>query len=112
MRHGATPLQSRVVGHSSASCANALHGIRLLGHCSPAALDVAASLGERLSALIVSAYLNRFRAPTRCRQTGRKYFTRANVGLREDQSRGAVSVLVVLAGIDRCAGTGSGTQTR
>src|SRR5439155_1612305 len=40
---------------------DALHGIRLLGHCPPAALDVAASFGERLSALIVSAYLNRFR---------------------------------------------------
>jgi aspartokinase/homoserine dehydrogenase 1 len=40
----------------------ALHGIRLLGHCPAAALDVAASFGERLSALIVSAYLNRFRS--------------------------------------------------
>ena len=40
---------------------DALHDIRLLGHCPPAALDVAASFGERLSALIVSGYLNRFR---------------------------------------------------
>jgi bifunctional aspartokinase / homoserine dehydrogenase 1 len=39
---------------------DALQGIRLLGHCPPAALDVAASFGERLSALIVSGYLNRF----------------------------------------------------
>jgi len=38
-----------------------LDGIRLLGHCSPAALDTAASFGERMSARIVSAYLNRFR---------------------------------------------------
>jgi aspartokinase/homoserine dehydrogenase 1 len=38
-----------------------LHGIRLLGHCPPAALDAAASFGELLSALIVAAYLNRFR---------------------------------------------------
>ena len=41
---------------------NALQGVRLLGHCAPAALDVTASFGERLSALIVSAYLNRFRS--------------------------------------------------
>jgi aspartokinase/homoserine dehydrogenase 1 len=40
---------------------DAIHGIRLLGHCPAAALDVAASFGERLSALIVSAYLNQFR---------------------------------------------------
>jgi bifunctional aspartokinase / homoserine dehydrogenase 1 len=39
-----------------------LHGIRLLGYCPPRALDVVASFGERLSALIVSAYLARSRA--------------------------------------------------
>jgi aspartokinase/homoserine dehydrogenase 1 len=39
---------------------DALHGIRLLGHCPPLALDVVASFGERLSALIVAAYLARF----------------------------------------------------
>ena len=38
-----------------------LHGIRLLGHCPPRALDLAASFGERLAALIVAAYLGRFR---------------------------------------------------
>jgi aspartokinase/homoserine dehydrogenase 1 len=38
-----------------------LDGVRRLGECSPSALDVTASFGERLSALIVSAYLNRFR---------------------------------------------------
>src|SRR5207245_3197584 len=62
---------------------DALHGIRLLGHCPAAALDVAASFGERLSALIVSAYLNQFR-PTRfvdARQFVRtdEQFTHANV---------------------------------
>lgn len=40
---------------------DALHGIRLLRHCPPRALDVTASFGERLSALIVAAYLDRFR---------------------------------------------------
>src|SRR6266536_2548727 len=39
---------------------DALHGIQLLGHCPPRALDVVASFGERLSALIVAAYLERF----------------------------------------------------
>jgi aspartokinase/homoserine dehydrogenase 1 len=62
---------------------DALRGVRLLGHCPPATLDVAASFGERLSALIVSAYLNRFR-PTRfvdARQfvTTDEQFTSANV---------------------------------
>ena len=38
---------------------DALHGIRLLRHCPPRALDVAASFGERLAALIVAAYLDR-----------------------------------------------------
>jgi bifunctional aspartokinase / homoserine dehydrogenase 1 len=62
---------------------DALHGIRLLGHCAPAALDVAASFGERLSALIVSAYLNRFRrtrfVDARQFLTTDEQFTRANV---------------------------------
>jgi aspartokinase/homoserine dehydrogenase 1 len=40
---------------------DALHGIRLLGHCPPRALDVTASFGERLSALIIAAYITRFR---------------------------------------------------
>jgi len=40
---------------------DALHGIQLLGHCPPRALDVVASFGERLSALIVAAYVHRFR---------------------------------------------------
>jgi len=40
---------------------DALHGVQLLGHCPPRALDLTASFGERLSALIVAAYLNGFR---------------------------------------------------
>src|SRR5262245_37616577 len=40
---------------------DAVHGIRLLRHCPPRALDVTASFGERLSALICAAYLDRFR---------------------------------------------------
>lgn len=36
-----------------------LHGTNLLRHCPPRALDVTASFGERLSALIFAAYLNR-----------------------------------------------------
>jgi aspartokinase/homoserine dehydrogenase 1 len=60
-----------------------LRGVRLLGHCPPATLDVTASFGERLSALIVSAYLNRFR-PTRFVDARRfvttdEQFTQANV---------------------------------
>ena len=62
---------------------DALHGIRLLGHCPPGALDVVASFGERLSALIVAAYLNRFRG-TRFVDARQfvmtdEQFTRANV---------------------------------
>jgi aspartokinase/homoserine dehydrogenase 1 len=55
---------ARVVADVDAQLAelrDAIHGIRLLRHCPPRALDVAASFGERLSALIIAAYLNRFR---------------------------------------------------
>src|SRR3954469_74058 len=62
---------------------DALHGIRLLGYCPPAALDMAASFGERLSAQIVSAYMNRFRrsrfVDARQFVTTDEQFTRANV---------------------------------
>jgi aspartokinase/homoserine dehydrogenase 1 len=62
---------------------DALQGIRLLGHCPPAALDVAASFGERLSATIVSAYLNGFRraefVDARQIVTTDEQFTNANV---------------------------------
>ena len=39
-----------------------LQGIQLLRHCPPRALDMTASFGERLSALIVAAYLGRTNA--------------------------------------------------
>src|SRR5438477_8004958 len=38
---------------------DALHGVQLLGHSPPRALDLIASFGERLCALIVSAHLAR-----------------------------------------------------
>ena len=38
-----------------------LHGISLLRDCPPRALDIAASFGERLSALIIAAYLQQLR---------------------------------------------------
>ena len=37
-----------------------LQGVFLLRHCPPRALDMTASFGERLSALILAAYLKRF----------------------------------------------------
>ena len=40
---------------------DALHGVRLLRHCSPQALDLIGSFGERLSALILAGYLNGLR---------------------------------------------------
>lgn len=40
---------------------DAVHGVQLLGHCPPRALDLTASFGERLSALIVAAFFNRAR---------------------------------------------------
>ena len=40
---------------------NALHGAYLLRHCPPQALDLIASFGERLSALIIAAHLNQRR---------------------------------------------------
>jgi aspartokinase/homoserine dehydrogenase 1 len=41
---------------------DALHGVQLLGHAPPRALDLAVSFGERLSALIIAGYLGRFRS--------------------------------------------------
>ena len=40
---------------------DALHGVQLLGHAPPRALDLVASFGERLSALVMAGYLGRFR---------------------------------------------------
>src|ERR1700704_4345460 len=42
-----------------------LQGIHLLRHCPLRALDMTASFGERLSALIVAAYVNRYH-PAEC----------------------------------------------
>jgi len=42
-----------------AELGSTLQGIHLLRHCPPRALDMTASFGERLSALIVAAYLGR-----------------------------------------------------
>jgi bifunctional aspartokinase / homoserine dehydrogenase 1 len=72
-----------LVDEQLAELRDALAGIRLVGRCAPAALDTAASFGERLSALIVAAYLNRTH-PARyvdARQflTTDDQFTRANV---------------------------------
>ncbi|MGA3243115.1 MAG: bifunctional aspartate kinase/homoserine dehydrogenase I [Bacteroidota bacterium] len=41
---------------------NVLHGISLLRDCPPRALDLTASFGERLSALIIAAYLQQLRS--------------------------------------------------
>jgi len=57
-RH-ACPTRARADEHLG-ELRDALHDVCRLGHCSPAAFDVIASFGERLSALIVAAYLNRF----------------------------------------------------
>ncbi len=45
-----------------AELGSTLQGIHLLRHCPPRALDMTASFGERLSALIVAAYLGRTHA--------------------------------------------------
>ena len=60
-----------------------LHGIQLLGHCPPQTLDLTASFGERLAALIVSAYFGRS-GPARCVDARQfiitdDHFTKANV---------------------------------
>lgn len=63
--------------------ADVLHGISLLRHAPPRGLDLTASFGERLSALIVGAYLERFHpaAVVDARQmvVTDDDFTRANV---------------------------------
>jgi aspartokinase/homoserine dehydrogenase 1 len=57
-RRGATVVKK--VDAQLAELRDAVHGIRLLRHGPPRALDVTASFGERLSALIIAAYLDRF----------------------------------------------------
>jgi aspartokinase/homoserine dehydrogenase 1 len=72
--------------------ASTLQGIHLLRHCPPRALDVTASFGERLSARIVAAYLNR-RHPSvfvdaRDFVVTDDQFTRANVNFRKTNPQG------------------------
>jgi len=52
-----SPATRALVDHQLDDLHDTLRGIRLLGHCPPAALDLAASFGERLSAIVVSASL-------------------------------------------------------
>src|SRR5204862_5865133 len=72
--------------------AGTLQGIHLLRHCPPRALDMTASFGERLSALIVSAYLNRRRpaafVDSRDFVVTDDQFTRATVNFRKTNPRG------------------------
>ncbi|HEY7292647.1 MAG TPA: bifunctional aspartate kinase/homoserine dehydrogenase I [Vicinamibacterales bacterium] len=52
-------IAKRRVDSLLAELREALHGIELLRHCPPRALDVVAGFGERLSAVIIAASLNR-----------------------------------------------------
>jgi bifunctional aspartokinase / homoserine dehydrogenase 1 len=60
---GRRALQTGVEG-LLAELRDTLHGIYLLRHCPLQALDMTAGFGERLSALIVAAFLNRTRPAT------------------------------------------------
>ncbi len=53
-KHVATDLKSMLV-----ELRDVLHGIFMLHHCSPRTLDLTASFGERLSALIIVSFLQR-----------------------------------------------------
>ncbi|MEO8166639.1 MAG: aspartate kinase, partial [bacterium] len=53
-------LRSNVEAHLS-DLHDALHGINLLRYSPPRAMDLVASFGERLSALIIAAYINKSR---------------------------------------------------
>jgi aspartokinase/homoserine dehydrogenase 1 len=70
---------------------DALHGVQLLNHAPPRALDLVASFGERLSAEIVAAYLSQFRLARAV--DAREFivtdaqFTNANVDLNETTRR-------------------------
>jgi aspartokinase/homoserine dehydrogenase 1 len=72
--------------------ASTLQGIHLLRHCPPRALDMTASFGERLSALIVSAHLNRRRpaafVDSRDFVVTDDQFTHATVNFRKTNPRG------------------------
>src|SRR5438045_4743226 len=58
IRRGRVRVRSEVDG-LLAELRDTLHGIHLLRHCPLRALDMTASFGERLSAVIVAAYLDR-----------------------------------------------------
>lgn len=64
-----------------------LRGVELIRHCPPMAMDLIASFGERLSALIVASWLNRRRAATdvdaRPLVITDEEFTRASVLMEE-----------------------------
>ena len=70
---------------------DALHGVQLLSHAPPRALDLVASFGERLSAQIVAAYLNEFRpaqsVDARDLIVTDAQFTNANVDFNETNRR-------------------------
>src|SRR6059058_3574292 len=75
-----------------AELASTLQGIHLLRHCPLRALDMTASFGERLSAVIVAAHLNRRHRAVSV--DAREFvvtddqFTRANVNFRKTNRRG------------------------
>lgn len=54
------PLRRRIEEHLS-ELHDALHGINLLRHSPPRAMDLVASFGERLSAMIVASFINKSR---------------------------------------------------
>ena len=63
LRHSMTAARVRAqVDALLAELRSTLQGIHLLRHCPPRALDMTASFGERLSAFIVAAYLDRTHA--------------------------------------------------
>ena len=70
---------------------DALHGIYLLRDSPPRALDVTASFGERLSALIIASYLRRFSpseyVDSRSCITTDDQFTHASVDFEETNAR-------------------------
>ncbi|MEW6512022.1 MAG: bifunctional aspartate kinase/homoserine dehydrogenase I [Bacteroidota bacterium] len=83
---------------------DALHGVYLLRHGSPQALDLTASFGERLSALILASYLSRTRPAhvldaRQCVHTDDQ-FTRAGVLMDRTQRavRGYINALSARSG--------------
>jgi aspartokinase/homoserine dehydrogenase 1 len=88
------PGHNRARAHVDALLAelgSTLHGIHLLRHCPVRALDMTASFGERLSAVIVAAYLNRRRpaafVDARDFLVTDDQFTHANVNFKKTNTR-------------------------